>query len=214
MQIKLHVGSGTVYLKDYINIDIKGARVYYAYERPDLVAMYETTEDKYYARHEVSDLTRFRAGPKEAQSVCDVDASFQSLPFPDNFADEILSRQVWEHQSVSEARTAKSECLRVLKPNGILRIDVPDIHETLSKLAETGDTFYVRHFLGPQSKGDYGYHVTGYTREALTNLITTPDVVYGGFGKDVRIGSKFKFKEEEKNIHCYPAFCLTFMKVE
>lgn len=214
MIIKIHVGCGTVYLKDYINCDIKGSRVHYAYERPDLVSQYETTEDKYYARHEASDISRFRAGPKEAQSVCDVDCSFEQLPFPDNFADEILSRQVWEHMSLTEAKKARNECNRVLKPGGLLRIDVPDIQETLSKLVETGDPFYARHFLGPQSKGSHGYHVTGYTAEALKNSITELSLTHGGFGKEIILAPRFKFVKEEPNIHCYPAICLTFMKVE
>lgn len=205
MLIKLHVGCGTCYLKEYINIDIKGPRMFYAYERPDLVAQYETTEDKYYARHEISDLSRFRAGPREVQAVCDVDASFQKLPFPDNFADEILSRQVFEHLSITEAKVAVLECLRVLKPGGLLRIDVPDTHETLNKLAETGDPFFARHFLGPISKGDTGYHCVAYTREALRNLVE--------YQFDSRkCYSRFTLIEEESNIHIYPALCLKFRK--
>lgn len=204
MNIKLHVGNGTIYLRDWINCDIKGSRMFYAFERPDLVAQYETTEDDYYGKHKSNDIARFRAGPREAQSVCDVDAHFQKLPFPNNFADEILSRQVWEHMSITEARVAREECLRVLKPNGILRLDVPDFNESLSKLAETGDPFYARNILGPIAKGDLGYHCVGYTRESLRELI--------GASPSRLDPYKFIFMEEEPNIHCYPAFCLKFRK--
>ncbi len=194
--MKLHVGCGTVYLKGWVNVDVPGPTVFMAEDRPDLVEKYETTEDMYYAKHDGS-LNRFRAGPRTAETVCDRQGTFHQLPVGRGMADEIMSRQVFEHMDIPHAHEALFECTRALRDGGILRIDVPDTIDTLNQLALTGDRFFVRHFIGPVSKGDWGYHCMAYTRESLRTLVE----LHG-----------FEFVEEEPNIHSYPAFMLRFRK--
>jgi predicted SAM-dependent methyltransferase len=129
--------------------------------------------------------------------VCDLFGTWETLMVETGAVDELLSRQTFEHLSVAEARRALVEARRVLREDGILRLDVPDHEEALEKLAETGDRFYIRHLLGPR-RNDYGYHVQGYNRDGLRSLVEA----YG-----------FMFVAEEENIHFYPAFCLRFQAV-
>ena len=68
------------------------------------------------------------------------------LPFSDNFADAIYCSHFLEHLDFEMADKFLSECLRCLKPGGILRIVVPDFErmakdylKILGKI-ETGET--------------------------------------------------------------------------
>lgn len=194
---KLHVGSGTVYLRDYFNLDLIDSNVFLAQERPDLVESYITCDADYYARHKDQTIDKFRAGPRIRECVCDGYGDWRNLPFGTESMTEILSRQVFEHFDISCAREVLDSSHRVLRPGGILRLDVPDIRETLRLYGETKDTFYVRHFVGPVQKGDWGHHCMAYTREELTALATSHGFLPDG---------------EESNIHEYPAFCLRFRK--
>ena len=73
------------------------------------------------------------------------------LPFPNNFADAIYCSHFFEHLDIEMADKFLSECLRCLKPGGILRIVVPDFErmakdylEILGKL-ETGEERNIEH---------------------------------------------------------------------
>ena len=73
------------------------------------------------------------------------------LPFSDNFADAIYCSHFLEHLDIEMADKFLSECLRCLKPGGILRIVVPDFErmakdylKILSKI-ETGETRSIEH---------------------------------------------------------------------
>ncbi|HUZ06594.1 MAG TPA: methyltransferase domain-containing protein [Candidatus Paceibacterota bacterium] len=57
----------------------------------------------------------------------------QRLPFPDNVFDAVYHSNVLEHIRRDDALPFMRECLRVLKPGGILRVAVPDL-ERICKL--------------------------------------------------------------------------------
>lgn len=194
--MKLHMGSGTVYLDGWLNVDVPGPHTYLASERPDLVEAYKTTDDRYYSRHEDKTIESLRKGPLHQEYVCDAFGSFSFLPVRDGAADEFLARQCFEHLSMTEARSALQNIHQALKLGGILRLDVPDHDATLRRYRETGEEFYVRHLLGPR-RDDHGYHVMSYTRETLRRLVQTFGLLY---------------QREEKNPHFYPAFTMRFIK--
>ena len=50
------------------------------------------------------------------------------LPFPDNSVSAIYASHVLEHLYRNQAMALLSECKRVLKPGGVLRLVVPDLH--------------------------------------------------------------------------------------
>lgn len=195
--MRMHIGSGTVYLRDWVNVDVPTENCFLASERPDLVELWGTTEaEGYYARHEKKSIDEFRKGARVQEYVCDRFGTFSFLPAPPGTVKEVLARQSFEHLSKTEARAALKSINTVMEPLGILRLDVPDNDETLRLLMETKDPFYIRHFLGPR-KGDYGKHCVSYTKDELISLVQN----YG-----------FSFLKEERNIHLYPAFTLRFEK--
>ena len=192
--MKLHIGCGTVYLRDWINVDLPLKNVFLHYERPDLMAKWITDEDDYYGRHEGKKQETVKE-PLLQESVCDVYGRFGFIPARRESVDEILARQVFEHLSRHEAEQGLDEAYNVLVTDGILRIDIPDPDETLRKYRETGDEFYIRHLFGPR-RDQYGFHVH-YTRGMLIEMANERG---------------FSFVEEEPNIHFYPSFCLRFTK--
>ncbi len=196
-RVKLHIGSGTVYLREWVNVDLPLPHVYLAKERNDLVEQFITTEDKYYARHENKTAGTLRSGPVTKDTVCDVYGSFAFMPTRPGTASEILSRQVFEHLDRTEAKEALRKCHEALQSGGLLRLDVPDPDATLREYQRSGDEFYIRHLFGPR-RDVYGFH-THYTRRMLTELVQS----HG-----------FKLLAEEQNIHWYPAFCLRFSRLE
>lgn len=191
--MKLHVGCGAVYLRDWVNIDLPLPHVFLTRNRPDLISAFETLESDYYGRHRDKTADRLRAGAVKQATVCDVYGSFTFLPVRPQSANEVLSRQVFEHLDRTQAREALRECHRALAPGGLLRIDIPDPDETLRRFGETQDEFFIRHLFGPRLN-EFGFH-THYTRGLLKDLVES----HG-----------FKFLQEEPNIHFYPAFCLRF----
>lgn len=193
--MKLHIGAGAVYLRDWVNVDLPLPHVFLARDRQDLVEKFITTEDKYYGRHQERNTESTREVPKQRDTVCDCYGSFQFIPARMGTVSEILARQVFEHLDRTEAKQALRGCFDALKPGGILRLDVPDPDATLRKYRDTGDEFYFRHLFGPR-RDLYGFH-THYTRGMLTELVESHGFTYTG---------------EEANVHFYPAFCLRFEK--
>lgn len=196
--MKLHIGSGSVYLKGWVNVDLRGPKTFLASDRPDLVEKLGTTDEEYYARHADKTLETVREGPLDQEYICDVFGSFSELPIPYWEVEEVLARHCFEHLSLAEARAALDMLDSVVKVGGVLRLDVPDHEETLRQYKLTGDAFYVRHLLGPR-RNEFGYHMMSYTRELLKKMVEE----HG-----------FVFVREEPNIHFYPAFCLRFVKAD
>jgi predicted SAM-dependent methyltransferase len=191
--VKLHVGCGSIYLREWVNVDLPLSTVFLAKERKDLIDRYGTIEDAYYSRHAKS-IDDWREGPRTLDTVCDVYGSFQFLPARDKSAEQILSRQCFEHLTLDKAVPALEECARVLAWGGRLRLDVPDPEETVRLYGKTGDAFYIRHLFGPR-QSVFGVH-TFYNRELLKTMAS-------------RAG--FNFVQENPNIHPYPAFELEFV---
>ncbi|MEW6326651.1 MAG: methyltransferase domain-containing protein [Thermodesulfobacteriota bacterium] len=50
----------------------------------------------------------------------------KGLPYPDNSVACIYAGELWEHFEYQDAFKLTKDCYRVLKPNGVLRVCVPD----------------------------------------------------------------------------------------
>jgi predicted SAM-dependent methyltransferase len=61
----------------------------------------------------------------------DVEADVRKLPFPDNYADEAHAIHVLEHMYYWEAPDVVQEWKRVLKPGGLLVVEVPCLEKIL-----------------------------------------------------------------------------------
>ena len=188
----LHIGNATVYLRGWVNIDVRGSGSSLAAVCPRGVEKWGTTETAYYHRLPETTQQLVIAGepPDHALMVCDRYGTWEDIPCFDGNASRILSRQVFEHLSMTEARLAMREAFRVLEPGGLLELDVPDIPTTLELYRETGDLFLKRHILGSR-KNDFSYHCVGWTMDGLNAFVA-------GYG--------FDFVGWQPNIHFYPAF--------
>jgi len=59
----------------------------------------------------------------KADLLCD---AARKLPFADNRFEGVFSEHVFEHFTPGQAKTFLGECQRILKPDGVIRIIVPD----------------------------------------------------------------------------------------
>jgi beta-1,4-mannosyl-glycoprotein beta-1,4-N-acetylglucosaminyltransferase len=67
----------------------------------------------------------------------DVKMDIRKLEYPDNYADEIAAYHVFEHLSPYEANDILTEWLRVLKPNGRLVMELPDIESMCAAFGQS-----------------------------------------------------------------------------
>lgn len=193
--MNLHIGCGTVYLRDWINMDIEASGYFLADEREDLVAENMTDIEHYYKR----DVQKqdFMAGKMfKRRVVCDIFGDARDLPFFDGALDTILTVQMLEHFGKEEAIKLLRHWYMKLKSDGTLMIDVPDLSGTLRELENDMD-WGLRLLYGSQ-KNEYAYHKYMYTKDSLTDVLKS-------------IG--FRHVAHDNFIeHTYPAFGLICKK--
>lgn len=109
----------------------------------------------------------------------DVQADLKSLPFPDNYADEIVSIHVFEHFYRWEAQGVLDEWERVLKPGGRVVLELPCMNKVMhyiSQCLQSKEPFLVRKswfalWGDPNYRSVEMTHKWGYTKEELTELL-------------------------------------------
>jgi len=107
-KIKLHIGCGPRILKGWINIDLN-------YEPCENYLKYYT--DKYYGPEVRGNDSDFYA----------MDVTKTGLPLPDNSVDVIFHEDFIEHLNQEQQIVFLAETRRVLKKNGIHRVNTPDL---------------------------------------------------------------------------------------
>ncbi len=88
----------------------------------------------------------------------------QTLPFKDNSVEVIFSSHVLEHLFENAGEALLKECFRVLKPDGLIRVSVPDYDIALDQYLDL-DKKPVK-----KPNGSYG-HITKYNYEILNNKL-------------------------------------------
>jgi len=73
--------------------------------------------------------------------IADKIMSALNLEFEDNISDEIKAIHVIEHLTFFEAIYALSEFFRILKPNGMLIIEIPDLNKACKFYSNSDDEF-------------------------------------------------------------------------
>jgi predicted SAM-dependent methyltransferase len=76
--------------------------------------------------------------PEDAK--CDARFDVKKLPYPDNSVDEIKAFHIIEHFDFLEIKNILDEWYRVLKPNGRLYLETPDLLETCRSFVEGSPT--------------------------------------------------------------------------
>ncbi|MGE5179077.1 MAG: class I SAM-dependent methyltransferase [Bacteroidota bacterium] len=178
--LKLHVGCGTVYLDGYVNLDVPvPGYSFLSSERPDLAAKNRTTVDRYYKEEESRASLEARAAqrPEEREPqycVVDAYAAMDALPYEPGSVDEIRSVQCLEHLSMREAERVLRYWHGLLRPGGVLHVDVPDFEETarqlLAQADEASKDWYYRLVYGSQ-KNAYAFHKSGFSPPRLERLL-------------------------------------------
>lgn len=190
--MKLHLGCGDIYLRDYVNIDIYiDGYSFLAQDRPDLVEQNLTTEGNYYKKPYLG----AREGGFEFQCVADRFLDFKDLPYPDNSVEKVLAVQCLEHLAPEDAQKTLAEWHRVLEPSGVVIIDVPDFEELarqlLTQLHEEEKEYYYKMLFGSH-KNQYAIHKDGYSLVKLQLRL-----LQAGFAKVKDLGNIFN--------HPYPS---------
>jgi predicted SAM-dependent methyltransferase len=122
------------------------------------------------------------------------------LEFPDNTVDLIYASHVIEYFNRQEACILLAEWRRALKPNGILRIAVPDFAE-LSRLYQEKE-IRLENVLGPlygamQMSEETIYHKTAYDLESLS-IFLTQNGFYGAMRYDWRHTEHAQFDDHSQ----------------
>jgi predicted SAM-dependent methyltransferase len=98
--------------------------------------------------------------------------SMESLKYPSNSVDEILSNHALEHIEHIKTEIVLKEWYRVLKPNGILKFTIPDTKEVLRRWINDDriDSYWYKALWGQQnSLGQY--HYNGFTKKKINTLL-------------------------------------------
>jgi predicted SAM-dependent methyltransferase len=105
----------------------------------------------------------------------DVITDLRKLPFEDNYADEAMAIHVFEHFYAWDVLHVLAEWKRVLKPGGLLVLELPDLYKCcLAFVRDKG--LNARHSIwgiyGDPSYNDvFMLHKFGYTPESLKDIL-------------------------------------------
>ncbi len=117
-----------------------------------------------------------------------------NLPYPDNTVEEIVTEHLIEHIKFRDEEKFWRECFRVLKTDGILICETPDMEWLCQRFVEAQDNFkefykvghkdhyfgngksvehrwgiITTHFFGNQN-GEGQFHYNGYTKQKLIKI--------------------------------------------
>lgn len=109
------------------------------------------------------------------KSVADKHADILKLTYPNNSIEEIRLHHVFEHFPRTVACALITKWNGWLKPNGVLRMEVPDFQRTAKVILNPFSTarkklVATRHIFGSQEAG-WAVHYAGYTPESLATLL-------------------------------------------
>lgn len=218
-KIKIHIGAGGIYLKDYENLDVPTDEFYFADARPDLVKENITTIDNYYMDpyynnyyerfklklQGVKKLPEPKGLPaknlKRRKIVINQIAYANNLPYKPLSVEEILAVQVFEHFEPEEAKLVLKHWYKLLTPNGKLIVDVPDIIETakLLSMAETEEEMnWAEKLIHGTRNNKFAYHKVGYWPKKLENMLKNAGFV------NIKVNNRIN--------HQYPAFSMEAIK--
>jgi len=189
--MKLHLGAGTIYLKDYVNVDVNPH--YLANNAPEEILEKNTTVFESYYKHEF--------GKSSDISVVDIASPIDDLPFENNIADEVVLIQVLEHIPQYNVDKVLKEISRVLKIGGFLIVGVPDVKglaEMLVNSTDPSDEDWCIRLIHGTQKNQWSHHYCGYTERTLKHILST----------------WFQRFEKLTNISFYPSIYLKAFKDE
>jgi len=125
-------------------------------------------------------------GPKYLDGFINIDGNFQrrvdylmdiraGLPFDDDSIEFIYSCHTLEHLFITDALTVLGECRRVLRPDGVLRLTLPDFLHAQRILDRKETSTFPRSFASPEGQAINflfcdGQHKFAYTPEVIREI--------------------------------------------
>ena len=144
-KIKIHMGSGPRILKGWINVDLNYDPDYY----------------KYYSNHEYPEKIR---GTRD--EFFKINVLEKGVPCPDGKVDAIFHEDFFEHLSQRDQMLFLSEMKRILKKNGVHRINTPNLNISMkdnSDFSSGMDGVYV-------DEWDRWHHINLVTKKSLKEM--------------------------------------------
>jgi len=166
--MRVHLCCGDIYLKDYVNIDIKGKLASSLKENPNL-----TTLDKYYADREIG---------CARDIILDCEMDVRNLGLGQGELDEVLMISAFEHFTYEEAKNICRAVYASLKSGGKFRFDFPDIVNTAKYFSNEK---MIRLIYGSY-KNEYARHKWGYTKKTIIELLNRIGFIDIRFGQIVK----------------------------
>ena len=124
-QVKVNLGCGLAIAPGWINIDGSlNALIASMPQILHIIAYRLTGSNRYYTESEYCRLLKNNYFVHHNLS--------HSIPLPNNSVDFIFTSHFLEHLYLSNAKNLLSECFRVLKIGGVIRISVPDLEYAVS----------------------------------------------------------------------------------
>ena len=103
----------------------------------------------------------------------DIVGSILEIPFDDEYFDGLIVSHVFEHLTNMEHQNAMSECWRVLKIGGKVKISCPDLIVTMQNFLKNknglNNYWYQAIFGGRRYPGDE--HQSGFTKIMMADLL-------------------------------------------
>ncbi len=173
--LKLHLGCGTIYLTGFVNIDVRREGYsFLASERPDLVEKNRTLFGKYY-KTEITKELILEKGEEPRWVVADRFLDITALDYSPDSVDAMVCVQTLEHFTRAEVQRALKNWFTILRPGGVLHLDVPDFEETakllLAQKSEEDKEWYYRLIFGSQ-KDHFSIHKDGYSEAKLRKILS------------------------------------------
>lgn len=103
----------------------------------------------------------------------DVETDLRKLPFKDNYADEIHAIHVLEHFYVWEIEDVLNEWKRVLKPEGLIVLELPCLEKIIKNFQENPKVNLTMWGLygDPKYKDPNMVHKWAYTRSIIEKML-------------------------------------------
>jgi hypothetical protein len=119
------------------------------------------------------DIQQSPHGTKPPDIMCDI----RQIPLPDECADEIMAIHVFEHFYKWEVNGVLAEWRRLLKPGGLMVLELPDlllcarnlINRTMGRHVDQLSMWGI--YGDPRAEDPYMHHKWGWTPDTITVLL-------------------------------------------
>jgi SAM-dependent methyltransferase len=176
--VKVNLGSGLAVAPDWYNVDGHLRAFFSTWPRFVLAGLYRVIQKskEFYSKEEYIRILK-------SNRFVHHDLKY-GIPFADGTVDFIYASHFLEHLHRDEAEQLVRDGLRVLKPQGVFRICIPDLAYAMSLYQKGEKACSLGYFFNESRQDYYTYHRYLYDFEMLKEMLLElgfSDVVRRGF---------------------------------